>query len=121
VIVEMEAAAHDKLMASVQVLRHLLIFCFGGALMRIGFEPASELPLCGPWFGKLVEMLGRQLDQNPGLYAEIAFPNQATEEVVDALRASVEQLGRLYTSKDKSALVDALNEISSYLKPTEPA
>lgn len=117
--VEIDPLRHDKLMAAVQVLRHLLLFCFGRGLMGLGFDPASELESCGPWFGGLVEMLRRQVAQKPELYADIALGNPHSDEVADTLLESMQEFRDLLRDRDKEGLTQAMREVSNYALDTD--
>jgi prephenate dehydrogenase len=115
-VVDVEPTAHDRLMGTVQVLRHMLVFCFGHSLLRLGYDISSDLPLSGPWFARLVEMVRNQVTDNPELYAELAFPNLAMDDVVACFREEVEEVSSLYLSRDRAGLIDKINELAIYVK-----
>ncbi len=116
-VVDIDAAKHDRLMGSVQVLRHMLVFCFGRTLMRLDYDISSDLPLSGPWFSRLVEMLRNQVTENPDLYAELAFPNPVMDDVVALFAEEVESICAAYRSRDRTGLVGQINELAAYVKP----
>ena len=117
-VVDVEPQKHDRLMASIQVLRHLLLLCFGRSLMQLDFDLASGLAVSGPWFSGLVNMLKNQLEQSPALYADLAFHNPATEEVVEGFLQSARELCTLYGSGDRDTLMSMMNSVSSYVSST---
>ena len=119
-VVEIDPAEHDRLMAEVQVLRHLLLLCFGRTLMKREFDLTENLPISGRWFSALVAMLSRQLEQPPELYADIAMHNPAARDVVVSFVESVVSASALYSSEDRSGLIDFMNEVSSYLQSQQP-
>ncbi len=114
-VVEMEAPEHDRLMAVVQLLRHMLIFSFGLTLERQGFRPDSRKDSFGPWFGALVEMLDRQAALGPDLFADLAAHNPHTARIADDLMDSARQVARAYATRDQGHLVDF---ISGIIPPT---
>jgi prephenate dehydrogenase len=117
VVEEIDPAAHDRLMGTVQVLRHALVFCFGRTLMRLGFDPSAELHHAGTWFTQLVAMLHNQLDENPELYPELAFPNSSTDTVMACLAQSVQEFCAAYQGKDREGLIRLINELGSAIAP----
>lgn len=117
---EMEPKAHDRLMATVQVLRHFLLICFGHCLMRMGFDPAEDLPLAGPWFSRLVDMLSRQMEQGSALYADLALHNPETGRIVDEFLASVTELGAAYRSGNRERLIAEMDRVAAYVRAAVP-
>lgn len=116
-VVSIDPERHDRLMARVQALRHFLIIAFGRCLLELNFDLSSDLPVSGEWFSQLVRILSRQLEQSPGLYADLAFHNPATMEVVDQFLASVRETASLYESRDRSGLIRLYEDISTNLFP----
>ena len=115
-VTEIDPEEHDRLMAEVQVLRHLLLLCFGRTLMKRRFDLGDNLPRSGRWFTTLVRMLERQLDQPAELYADIAMHNPASQEVAVNLVESVVSTAALYASQDRTGLVELMNQVSAYLR-----
>jgi len=115
---DIEPEKHDRLMGTVQVLRHMLLLCFGRSLMRLDFDLGSDLRLSGPWFSQLVGLLDRQLDQGPELYSDMAAHNPITGEVADHFLKAAQEISRSYGSQDRSAIVRVINEVTSYMLTT---
>ncbi|MBI5568549.1 MAG: prephenate dehydrogenase/arogenate dehydrogenase family protein [Desulfomonile tiedjei] len=120
-VTQIDPEEHDRLMAEVQVLRHLLLLCFGRTLMKREFDLAANLPRSGRWFATLVRMLERQLDQSPELYADIGIHNPASRDVAVNLVESVVSTAALYASRDRAGLVELMNEVSAYLRSARDA
>ncbi len=72
---EISPQRHDRLMASVQTLRHLLLAAWGAALAELGFDPSQEKELAGPWSNQLLDLLQKQCAQPGELYASTALAN----------------------------------------------
>lgn len=117
---EMDPETHDRLMARVQVLRHLLLICFGHSLMQLDFDPVVDLPVAGPWFSRLVKMLARQMDQGSALYADLALHNPETAKVLDRFQASVNEIADLYKSGDRERLIAEMDRVASYIRAVVP-
>lgn len=115
-IVEIDPVAHDELMSRIQVLRHLLLISFGLSLSRLDFNIKENLPLSGQWFSQLVGMLDAQLDQGPGLYADMALNNPATEQVMGEFIKAAGEVSDTVASGDRGAVINLINEVSSFLK-----
>jgi prephenate dehydrogenase len=117
-VVDIDPKQHDRLMATVQVLRHLMLFCFGRSLMELDYDPSADLPISGQWFSQLVELLDRQLDQPAELYSELSFNNPMTATVVDSFLNSVQEVCSSYKSGDSENLLPLINQLSSYFSST---
>ncbi|RJX34855.1 MAG: prephenate dehydrogenase/arogenate dehydrogenase family protein [Desulfarculus sp.] len=115
-VVQMEAERHDRLMAQVQTLRHLLLVGLGRALMRLGFDPAQDLERSGPWFQGIMGMLAHQLRQPPELYADLALHNPAGPEAMRVLGQSLAEVTGCLASGDRGGLVRLMEEVGSFLR-----
>ena len=114
-LVDIDPEEHDKLMATVQSLRHLMLICFGRSLMKLQFDLTANLPTSGKWFPLLLEMLNRQFEQPAELYTDIAMQNPWFPNVAATFHRVVEELIEKYQSSDRSDLIDMINETASYL------
>lgn len=113
-IVFMEAEEHDRLMAVIQSLRHLLAACLGDALRKVGFDERRVPPeVAGPWFGRLREILANQAEQDGGLYADLALGNATVGKVFNHFAESVQEASGLLTASDRDALARFCNRAAS--------
>lgn len=119
-IAEIDPLRHDRLMGTVQVLRHMLLFTFGRTLMDLDFDLASELKLSGPLFSQLAGLLSRQVEQSPDLFANLAIHNPTTDEVSHHFLAAAREIGQSYGSGDVSHLVRVIEEVSSHFRSHIP-
>ena len=115
-VVEIEPEAHDRLMAVVQVLRHLLVFTFGQSLLNLDFDPGAQGNHLGPWFNQLVAQAMNQTAQGGELFVDLARYNPAAHEVCQAFSSAARTMGRAYGSPDRSALKDSIESISAYFE-----
>lgn len=114
--VQIEAERHDRLMAQVQTLRHLLLVGLGRALMRLGFDPVQDLGRSGPWFQSIMGILAHQLRQPAELYADLALHNPAGPEAMRALGQSLSELTGCLASGDRGGLVRMMEEVGAFLR-----
>lgn len=114
-VAEIDPLRHDRLMGTVQVLRHMLLFTFGRTLMELDFDLGSDLKLSGPLFSQLVGLLSRQAHQSPDLFANLAIHNPATEEVCDRFLEAAREIGLSYGSQDGARIARVIEEVTSYL------
>lgn len=113
-VVEINPAEHDQLMARIQVLRHMLLFTFGLSLARLDFEAARLLPLAGPWFAQLVDMLQAQLRQSPDLYADLAMANPESKPVWNEFLKAAGEFSLSIAQGDRPAMLNLINQVASY-------
>ncbi len=114
--VVMAPERHDRLMAQVQTLRHLLLYAFGWILMQMGYQPEADGDISGPWFRELLTLLARQSGQSAELYADLALHNP---DGLDAARTLQQGLGGLVSAlegSDRGALVKTMEEVAEFIK-----
>ncbi len=99
---------HDRLMAQVQSLRHLVLAALGLALAQAGFDPRDDLELAGPWTGELLAMLGNQARQPAGLYAGLASANPELPAVLQGFTAALERMQKCLAAGDTGRLEDMI-------------
>jgi prephenate dehydrogenase len=107
-VVEISPSRHDRLMAQVQTMRHLLISSLGSALQSLGFDPEDDLPLAGPWFGSLWELMENQAAQPAGLYTDLALANPHAIEAVRSMTNALQVTGRCLENNDREKLSEIL-------------
>ncbi|MDZ7689342.1 MAG: prephenate dehydrogenase/arogenate dehydrogenase family protein [Halobacteriales archaeon] len=81
---EATAREHDEMMSVVQGLTHYSLISIGGALERLDFDVDDSRRFMSPVYEITLDFVGRVLNQNPELYADIQM-NQPVGEVHDAL------------------------------------
>lgn len=107
---------HDRLMAVVQTLRHIIITSLGLTLRDIGFDLSANAGITGEWFQKLVDMMGNQFDQPAQLYADLALSNTYTRDVLESFRKQSLVLVESVMKDDNQALLNLLNSAREYSK-----
>ncbi len=112
----MSAEKHDRLMATVQALRHILLTAIGLTLEETGFHFQKDAPISGQWFQQITEMIERQFQQPPELYADLALANEHAREILDCFKSKNEALMNCVLTGNKDALVELMRHAGSYAK-----
>ncbi|MFH0822502.1 MAG: prephenate dehydrogenase/arogenate dehydrogenase family protein [Pseudomonadota bacterium] len=121
-LMETDPERHDRLMAAVQVLRHLLLLSFGRSLMKMDFNLEEDLPVSGRWFSELTTMLQHQCRQPQGLYADIRLHNPFSRQAAASLLEAVSELVAEPTSAaDKEGLIRLMDQVSAYVSRIGPS
>lgn len=111
-IIEIDADEHDRLMACVQTLRHILLTSLGKTLIELGLDPDSNRVVTGQWFGAIVEMLKHQLHQPPELYAELAVENYFAADTLRIFHENFFELATLVSNRDRSGISNLMDEVA---------
>ncbi len=119
-VARIEPERHDRLMARVQSLRHLLLYGLGGALKDLGFT-AEDLDLAGPWFQGLMDILKHQARQPAGLYAELALGNPHAPAALAALLANLDKLAQRLEQGDRQGLEELCASAGQWARELEAA
>lgn len=111
---ELDPAEHDRLMARVQSLRHLLLVGLGKTLMDLGYDPTTDLPNSGSWFQDLLKLMAQQTRQPPELYADLALNNPEGPLAMEALARSLGEISQLLAAGDQDGLLELMSGVWSY-------
>lgn len=107
-VTRMDPAAHDRNMAVVQGLTHLLTICMGKTLQKLDLTPDHINPCSTPIFKLNMDLLGRLFSQDLDLYANLIGKNAYMK---DALEVFVNAF-----NEGKACLINGNNgEKQSYL------
>ncbi|MDO8460001.1 MAG: prephenate dehydrogenase/arogenate dehydrogenase family protein [Nanoarchaeota archaeon] len=110
---------HDKQMAVIQCLNQLSNFAFGRTLQKLNFNIQSKIT--SPSYLLKLYGLGRVLDQDPGLYADIEVQNPYSKEVAAVFTKSAQELEGLIKKNNKTDLEKTITEIKKYFGQTKKA
>ncbi len=114
------AEEHDEMMAVVQGLTHFSYVSIGRALQRLEFDVGESRRFMSPVYSIMLDFVGRILDQNPHLYADIQM-HQPVEEVHDALVESAESLSEDVREGDHVGFVEQMREAARHYGDTTRA
>ncbi|MBI2659657.1 prephenate dehydrogenase/arogenate dehydrogenase family protein [Candidatus Woesearchaeota archaeon] len=108
------AKKHDEMMSIIQGLNHFSTLAVAHAMKRSGIAINESLEFASPVYRLRMMMVGRILNQNPELYADIEIMNSKNREMLDLLEKSSQQLKKIIESKNKREFVKYFNECSQF-------
>ena len=117
---ESTASEHDEMMSVVQGLTHYSLVSIGGALERLEFDVEDSRRFMSPVYEIVLDFVGRVLDQNPELYADIQM-NQPVGDVHDALIETAEELADAVEDGDSDAFKDEMLDAARHYGDTKSA
>ena len=91
---------HDEVMAVVQGLAHFSTLSVAEAMRRLGVEPLEMLAFTSPVYRIEMDLVGRILGQDAGLYGDILQCNPRVPDVLSAFAAAVDSLKEDVESRD---------------------
>jgi prephenate dehydrogenase len=91
---------HDRIMAVVQGLTHLVTLTVAGTMRRLGTTPAETGPFMSPVYQIEMGLVGRLLSQDPDLYGDMLTGNPDVPRVLSACSESLAELSGLILAKD---------------------
>lgn len=114
-VVSIEAADHDRLTASMQVLTHGAILTFGVALGALGADVSELCELAPPPHLTLLAMLARIVSAAPEVYWDIQAGNPEAPPARAALLRGIERLATLVERGDESGFAALFTEMQALL------
>ncbi len=106
---------HDRMMAVIQGLLHFSSISICHSLRKLG-TPMSEMEkLSSPIFRLSMDVVGRILNQDGNLYADIELLNPFAVETLRTYIADAQSLLATIEQKDKNAFLTYFNEAADYL------
>ncbi|MFP4632155.1 MAG: prephenate dehydrogenase/arogenate dehydrogenase family protein [Halobacteriales archaeon] len=114
------ADEHDRMMAVVQGLTHYAYVSIGRALEHLEFDVGDSRRFMSPVYSIMLDFVGRILDQNPHLYADIQM-HQPVEDVHRALVDSAEEVRSAVEEDDHGGFVELMREAARHYGDTRSA
>lgn len=112
---ELTAKKHDHLMSYVQVLSHFSDLVLADVLSKSGLNVSNFLKYQSTPYRLKLDMMGRILDQDPNLYAQIQIQNFESLKVMNSFLNSAKQWTDLVEQKDMKSFEKKFQKISHYL------
>ena len=114
VVSRMDPVIHDKHMAVVQGLTHLLAVSLGRALQKMDMSPQAAMLYSTPVFRIKLDMMGRLFAQDLDLYKKLIGENRHVRTAVEIFLAAMEE-GREHllsheTGKTDTVFLEAIRE-----------
>ncbi|MBU1017674.1 prephenate dehydratase [Patescibacteria group bacterium] len=117
IIKTLPAKKHDKLMAYVQVLTHFSDIALSDTLRKSKIPIREMLAVQSPVYRLELDMMGRLLNQDAQLYANIEMDNPLSGRVLDDFIDSCQKLKDIVAKKDDKQFARYFNSCSHYLGP----
>ena len=109
-----DAQAHDRAMAMVQVMRHFSTIAYGYHLMVEGSDISQLVEMSSPIYRLELVMVGRLFAQDPILYTDIIFSNQDNILMMKRFAHRFLDLLEYVEQGDKSAFIAMFNQVSDW-------
>jgi chorismate mutase/prephenate dehydrogenase len=114
--IEMPIDEHDRLIAYVLGLSHLLNIAFFTALKNSGEQAGKLKNISSTTFDAQLEVAHKIANENPHLYFEIQKLNQYRQDAGDALKNAIEEILNAIGQDSDDAFVRIMQEGRSYLE-----
>jgi prephenate dehydrogenase len=111
----MDAPAHDRHMALVQGLTHLVSIAMARTLQKMDLHPADVFGISTPIFRLNADIMGRLFAQDPDLYTTLVGGNRYVPELLELFKGSLEEGVRELLGGDHASGVSFLTDIGSFL------
>ncbi len=109
------AEEHDKMMSVIQGLMHFTSITISHVLKDLDIDIFDSLEFASPIYKLRLYMVGRILNQDPGLYANIEMENSTVKDVIEVYLKTSENLLEIIKKGDKTAFVEYFNEAADFM------
>lgn len=114
IVTHMAPEIHDRHMAVVQGLTHLISICMGRTLQELNMKPDEALLYATPVFRVKLDLIGRLLAQDLELYRNLINKNPYVKTAVDTFAAALEEGGRQIMSDNIDSGTEYLKSIRQF-------
>lgn len=108
------AEKHDRMMAVIQGMTHFSTIAVADAMKNLGVDVRESLEYTSPIYKLRMDMVGRILNQDPGLYADIEIGNPMTIKTVGQYIRSARKLEKVIKKKDRKGFVRIFKGAASF-------
>ncbi len=106
---------HDKMMSIIQGLMHFSTICVAHTLKQLGIDVEESLHYTSPIYKLRMDMVGRLLNQDPELYADIAMLNSENKQAIEEYIKSTRELIGIIKRQDREEFVKFFKEGANFL------
>jgi len=106
---------HDQMMSIIQGVTHFSTICVAHTLKKLGIDVAESLRYTSPIYKVRMDMVGRLLNQDPELYADIEMLNPSNQKAMEEYIRSTRELIGIIKRKDRGEFVKFFKEGSDFL------
>jgi len=111
---ELTSEKHDHLMAYIQSLTHFSYLALADVLQKSGLKISDILEYQSPIYRLRLDVMGRILNQDPNLYAQIQIQNPNSLKVMKDLVRLSEEWVEIVKSKNLKKFEKKFVELSNY-------
>lgn len=108
-------AEHDKMMSVIQGVIHFSSITISHVLKELNIDIIGSQEFSSPIYKLRMDMVGRILNQDPRLYANIEIQNPKTPKALKVYLKTCRKLYGIIKAKDTEAFVSYFNEAADYL------
>ncbi|MBW2974673.1 prephenate dehydrogenase/arogenate dehydrogenase family protein [Candidatus Woesearchaeota archaeon] len=106
---------HDKMMSIVQGVTHFSTICVAHTLKKLGIDVEESLHYTSPIYKLRMDIVGRLLNQDPRLYADIEMLNPENKKAMEEYIRSTRELLGIIKRKDRDEFIKFFNEGADFL------
>jgi prephenate dehydrogenase/chorismate mutase/prephenate dehydrogenase len=96
---------HDRMMTTVQAIRHFATFSFGAFLSQENIDIERSLDFSSPKYRQQIEMVQRLFVQSAPLVVDIMLATPESRERISRLGNTYSRLAKLIQQGDRDALI----------------
>ena len=115
VVTHMDSVTHDKNMAVVQGLTHLLTICLGRTLQKLNMSPSDAVLYSTPVFRVKIDLMARLFAQDHSLYANLINKNTHVENAVDTFLSAMDETRKCLSSGQDENAISFMENIRNFL------
>jgi prephenate dehydrogenase len=113
--------SHDRALAVVQCLTHFTYLSVGSTLKDLAFDLKQSRSFSSPIYELMLDMIGRILSGDPGMYAEIQMANPYSAEVEEIFIENARRLKAAVDSRDAEAFMRMMVEAGKHYDDLDAA
>lgn len=115
VVSHLDAGAHDRHMAVVQGLTHLMMIGLGRTLQRLDLDPETLLAHSTPVFRVKLDLVGRLFDQDLDLFRNLVGENRHVQPAIETFLAAMTEASAALAAGAAGPGTAYLEEIRRFL------
>ena len=113
-VLETSAKEHDEVMSIVQVLTHQTTEILGRTIQKLGVDVDRTLQFTSPIYLLDMIMAARHFAQSSELYASIQMSNPDTQNVLNVLKETGDELRDIVERRDRTAFNTMFDEVHQH-------
>lgn len=105
---------HDEMMSIIQGLNHFSALAVAHAMKNLGISIEESLEYTSPVYKLRMVMVGRILNQDPNLYANIEIMNPKNKKALAVFESSSKKLQKIIETKNTEEFLKYFNECAEF-------